>query len=134
MRELGIHPQTPLRVNPIANVEAQMIAQDIRALEPEKPQTPAELDSTAKYLFRTDPGFRNLTIRIPGVPNFRDERKQAYSERVYERKYKWFLVDPFAAGAPVEGFEHVAALPLPESLRQPPVQVYRVVAPAEGGG
>ncbi len=53
---------------------------------------------------------------------------------VYERKYKWFLVDPFAAGAPVPGFEHVAALPLPEHLRQPPVQVYRVVAPREGGG
>jgi hypothetical protein len=55
-------------------------------------------------------------------------------DRVYERKYKWFLVDPFTGGAPVTGFEHVAALPLPEPLRQPPVQVYRVVAPREGGG
>jgi hypothetical protein len=55
-------------------------------------------------------------------------------DRVYERKYKWFLVDPFARGGPVAGFEHVAALPLPEALRQPPVQVYRVVAPREDGG
>jgi hypothetical protein len=48
-------------------------------------------------------------------------------DRVYERKFKWFLVDPFQDGAPVAGFEHVAALPLPEHLRHPPVQIYRVL-------
>jgi hypothetical protein len=48
-------------------------------------------------------------------------------DRVYERKFKWFLVDPFEDGAPVAGFEHVAALPLPEHLRHPPVQIYRVL-------
>jgi hypothetical protein len=47
-------------------------------------------------------------------------------DQVYERKFKWFLVDPFARGEPVPGFEHLAALPLPEHLRQPPVQVYRL--------
>ena len=50
-------------------------------------------------------------------------------DRVYERQFKWFLADPFASGGPVAGFEHVAALPLPAHLSQPPVQVYRVVAP-----
>jgi hypothetical protein len=57
-------------------------------------------------------------------------------DRVYERKFKWFLVDPFVDGAPVPGFEHVASLPLPEPLRQPPVQIYRlapVAAPAPAG-
>jgi len=49
-------------------------------------------------------------------------------DRVYERKFKWFLVDPFQDGAPVPGFEHVAELPLPEHLRHPPVQIYRVAA------
>ena len=47
-------------------------------------------------------------------------------DRVYERKFKWFLVDPFADGAPVPGFEHVAALPLPAHLGVPPVQIYRL--------
>lgn len=48
-------------------------------------------------------------------------------DAVYERKFKWFLVDAFQDGAPVAGFEHVAALPLPAHLRQPPVQIYRVL-------
>jgi hypothetical protein len=47
-------------------------------------------------------------------------------DQVYERKFKWFLVDPFAEGKPVPGFEHVAALPLPEHLEHPPVQIYRL--------
>lgn len=47
-------------------------------------------------------------------------------DRVYEHKYKWFLVDPFTRGEPVPGFEHVASLPLPAHLRQPPVQIYRL--------
>lgn len=51
-------------------------------------------------------------------------------DRVYERKFKWFLVDPFAHGEPVPGFEHVAALPLPAHLEQPPVQIYRLAEPA----
>ena len=51
-------------------------------------------------------------------------------DRVYERKFKWFLVDPFARGEPVPGFEHVASLPLPEHLGQPPVQIYRLATPA----
>ena len=48
-------------------------------------------------------------------------------DRVYERKYKWFLVDPFTEGAPVAGFEHVAAIELPAWLEHPPLQIYRVV-------
>lgn len=51
---------------------------------------------------------------------------------VYERKYKWYLVDAFARGEPVAGFEHVASLALPEHLGLPPVQIYRV-APASDG-
>ena len=47
-------------------------------------------------------------------------------DAVYERKYKWFLVDPFAEGAPVAGFEHVTAIELPAFLKHPPLQVYRV--------
>jgi hypothetical protein len=47
-------------------------------------------------------------------------------DHVYERKFKWFLVDPFAKGAPVPGFEHEAALPLPDHLGVPPVQIYRL--------
>jgi hypothetical protein len=47
-------------------------------------------------------------------------------DRVYERKFKWFLVDPFTAGEPVPGFEHVASLPLPAHLGVPPVQIYRL--------
>jgi hypothetical protein len=50
-------------------------------------------------------------------------------DRVYETKFKWFLVDPFSEGRPVPGFEHVASLPLPPHLHQPPVQIYRL-APA----
>jgi hypothetical protein len=50
-------------------------------------------------------------------------------DAVYERKYKWFLVDPFTEGAPVAGFEHVAAIELPAFLEQPPLQIYRVTAP-----
>jgi hypothetical protein len=47
-------------------------------------------------------------------------------DRVYERKYKWSLVDPFTEGAPVEGFEHVAAIDLPTFLNHPPLQIYRL--------
>jgi hypothetical protein len=47
-------------------------------------------------------------------------------DQVYERKFKWFLVDPFAEGKPVPGFEHVVALPLPAHLGHPPVQIYRL--------
>jgi len=47
-------------------------------------------------------------------------------DRVYERKFKWFLVDPFDEGGPVPGFEHVASLPLPAHLGAPPVQIYRL--------
>ena len=47
-------------------------------------------------------------------------------DHVYERKFKWFLVDPFAEGEPVPGFAHVAALPLPDHLGLPPVQIYRL--------
>jgi hypothetical protein len=47
-------------------------------------------------------------------------------DHVYERKFKWFLVDPFAEGEPVPGFEHVASLPLPAHLGSPPVQIYRL--------
>ena len=47
-------------------------------------------------------------------------------DHVYERKFKWFLVDPFAAGEPVPGFAHVATLPLPAHLGLPPVQIYRL--------
>jgi hypothetical protein len=49
-------------------------------------------------------------------------------DAVYERKYKWFLVDPFTNGQPVPGFAHVAAIPLPAFLEHPPLQVYRVEA------
>jgi hypothetical protein len=47
-------------------------------------------------------------------------------DHVYERKFKWFLLDPFVEGRPVPGFEHVAALPLPDHLGVPPVQIYRL--------
>lgn len=47
-------------------------------------------------------------------------------DRVYEHKYKWFLVDPFDEGAPVPGFEHVVAIELPDFLEHPPVQIYRL--------
>jgi hypothetical protein len=47
-------------------------------------------------------------------------------DQVYERKYKWFLVDPFTNGAPVTGFEHVAAIELPAFLHHPPLQIYRL--------
>ena len=32
-------------------------------------------------------------------------------DRVYETKFKWFLVDPFRDGRPVAGFEHVSPRP-----------------------
>jgi hypothetical protein len=61
-------------------------------------------------------------------------------DEVYERKYKWFLVDPFLEGKPVPGFQHVASIPLPDHLERGPVQIYRLaptspdVAPPGAGG
>lgn len=49
------------------------------------------------------------------------------SDEVYERQFKWYLLDPFTAGAPVPGFELVATLPQPEHLKKPPVQIYRLL-------
>ncbi|HVH08079.1 MAG TPA: hypothetical protein VNE71_18960, partial [Myxococcota bacterium] len=76
-----------------------------------------------------DPAALAAEIRARGityvVATWRKPVAQAI-DQVYERKYKWFLVDPFSAGAPVPGFEHVAAIELPAFLRHPPLQIYRV--------
>ena len=52
------------------------------------------------------------------------------AERFYDRRRKVDLAALFASGAPVEGFDHVAALPAPARLGQPPAQVYRLAAEA----
>ncbi len=61
------------------------------------------------------------------------------AERFYARRRKEHLAAFFASGGPVPGFEHVATLPAPTRLAQPPAQIYRVqkgdVAPRlETGG
>jgi hypothetical protein len=80
-----------------------------------------------------DPGALAVEMRARGlthvVATWRKPVAQAV-DRVYERRFKWFLVDPFALGEPVAGFEHVASLPLPAHLKQTPVQIYRLAEPA----
>jgi hypothetical protein len=76
--------------NPAANYEAGAISRDIAALA--NAPTPevlraADLDSRAAYLFRTDPGYRMSPIRLPGVPQCRNEKHQEYHERQYKKKY-----------------------------------------------
>jgi hypothetical protein len=48
------------------------------------------------------------------------------AERYYAERRKEALAAPFASGAPVPGFEHVATLPAEPRLRQPPAQIYRL--------
>jgi hypothetical protein len=52
---------------------------------------------------------------------------QTPSDAYYRQKLKSYLAEPFGAGDPVEGFEHVASIPLPEELERAPVQVYRLL-------
>jgi hypothetical protein len=52
------------------------------------------------------------------------------AERFYDRRRKVDLAALFASGGPVEGFEHVATLPAPARLGQPPAQVYRLAPEA----
>jgi hypothetical protein len=74
--------------NPAANAEAALMNEQIAALAgvPER-HLPAEIESGAAYLFRTDPGHRMSPIRLPGVPQCRNEAHQKYHERRYEAKY-----------------------------------------------
>jgi hypothetical protein len=79
------------------------------------------------------PGALAAEMRARGlthvVATWRKPVAQAI-DQVYERKFKWFLVDPFTRGEPVPGFDHLATLPLPAHLEQPPVQIYRLAEPA----
>jgi len=52
---------------------------------------------------------------------------QTPSDAYYRQKLKSYLAEPFEAGDPVDGFEHVASIPLPEALERAPVQVYRLL-------
>jgi hypothetical protein len=52
------------------------------------------------------------------------------AERFYDRRRKVALAALFASGGPLEGFEHVATLPAPARLGQPPAQVYRLTPDA----
>ena len=52
------------------------------------------------------------------------------AERFYDRRRKVALAALFASGGPLEGFKHVATLPAPARLGQPPAQVYRLIPDA----
>lgn|GEM_PF-2343017 len=49
------------------------------------------------------------------------------AERFYDRRRRVDLAALFASGGPVEGFVHLATVPAPPRLRQPPAQVYRLL-------
>jgi hypothetical protein len=92
-------------------------------LEPSRIVTFYELEAA-------DPAALAAELRARGVTylvaTWRKPVAQSI-DQVYERKYKWFLVDPFTQGAPVSGFEHVSAIALPAHLKHPPLQIYRVL-------
>jgi hypothetical protein len=98
-------------------------------LEPERFVGFFQLDAQDAASLAAEMRARGLTHV---VATWRKPVAQAI-DRVYERKFKWFLVDPFARGEPVAGFERVAELPLPAHLEQPPVQIYRLAARGVGG-
>jgi hypothetical protein len=93
------------------------------AFDPSQIATFYELDAA-------DPAALAAELRARGVTylvaTWRKPVAQSI-DQVYERKFKWFLVDPFTEGAPVAGFEHVAAIELPAHLKHPPLQIYRVL-------
>jgi hypothetical protein len=82
-----------------------------------------ELEAEDVAALRAEMRARGITHL---VATWRKPPAQAI-DHVYERKYKWFLADPFARGEAVAGFELVVALPLPPHLEQPPVFIYRTV-------
>jgi hypothetical protein len=59
------------------------------------------------------------------IVTWRKPPRQAIDD-FYERKFKWFLIDPLLRGETVAGLTLVATLPLPEHLERPPVRIYRV--------
>jgi hypothetical protein len=57
---------------------------------------------------------------------------QTPSDAYYYRRLRSDLAELFKDGGPVEGFAHVATLPLPDALERDPVQVYRLLPPGPG--
>jgi hypothetical protein len=52
------------------------------------------------------------------------------SDFYYHKRLRAFLNEAFRSGKPVEGFVHVATLPMPSNLKRDPVEIYEV---APGG-
>ncbi len=63
------------------------------------------------------------------APKPSQEKKDKNYERdlYYYNRFKVWLADPFRQGNPVEGFELVTTIELPEAVEKPDVQIYRVL-------